>query len=130
LAGPIVELFRAEEQRLVHLFAALGEVAKGLKPRPVGVWIEGLSDPLNDIVSCWILGAPKTLTQLTDAFSQQLEPIEREFDVHVEVTEQREVNLPLSCDVASTGAARSDGSGGACNAFASDTPGAGNSQSG
>ncbi|HEY7395003.1 MAG TPA: helix-turn-helix domain-containing protein [Gemmatimonadaceae bacterium] len=85
LARPIVELFRAEEQRLVDLLAALGEVAKGLKPSPVGVWVEGLSHPLNDIVSCWVLGAPKTLTQLTDAFSQQLEPIEREFDVHVEV---------------------------------------------
>jgi DNA-binding transcriptional ArsR family regulator len=85
LARPIVELFRAEERRLTDLLAALGEVAKGLKPRPVGVWVEGLSDPSNDIVSCWILGDPKTLTQLIDAFSQQLGPIEREYDVHIEV---------------------------------------------
>jgi hypothetical protein len=85
LARPIVELFRAEARRLRDMLAALGEVAKGLKPRPIGVWVEGLSDPFNDIVACWILGDPKTLTQLTDAFSQQLGPIEREYDVHVEV---------------------------------------------
>jgi DNA-binding transcriptional ArsR family regulator len=85
LARPIVELFRAEERRLRDMLAALGEVARGLKPRPIGVWVEGLSDPLDDIVACWVLGDPKTLTQLTDAFSQQLGPIEREYDVHIEV---------------------------------------------
>jgi hypothetical protein len=47
--------------------------------------VEGLSDPLQDIVSCWILGDPAALTQITDAFSQQLGPIEREYDVHIEV---------------------------------------------
>lgn len=85
LARPILELFRAEERRLRDMLAALGELAKGLKPRPIGVWVEGLSDPFNDIVACWVLGDPKALTQLTDAFSQQLGPIEREYDVRIEV---------------------------------------------
>jgi DNA-binding transcriptional ArsR family regulator len=85
LARPIVELFRAEARRLRDMLAALGDVAKGLKPRAIGVWVEGLSDPFSDIVACWILGDPKTLPQLTDAFSQQLGPIEREYDVHIEV---------------------------------------------
>lgn len=85
LARAIVGLFRAEQQRLDDMLAALGRIAGSLKPRPVGVWVEGLSDPPGDIVSCWILGDPKTLTQLVDGFSQELSPIERKYDVHVEV---------------------------------------------
>jgi sugar-specific transcriptional regulator TrmB len=85
LARPVVELFRKEHRRLDDTLAALAEVASALRPRPVGVWVEGLSDPLNDIISCWILGDPTTLTRLTDAFSQQLGAIEREYDVHIEV---------------------------------------------
>ena len=85
LARPIAELFRAEERRLDNLLAVLGEIANGLRPRPVAVWIEGLADPFSDVVSCWILGEPKTLPQLTDDFSQPLGAIEREYDVHVEV---------------------------------------------
>lgn len=85
LAHPLVELFRAERRRLEQMIVALGRVAGVLRPRPVGVWVEGLSEPLQDIVSCWILSDPTTLPQLTDAFSQQLGPIEREYDVHIEV---------------------------------------------
>jgi hypothetical protein len=85
LARPIAELFRAEERRLDDLLVALGEVADRLRPRPVAVWIEGLADPFNDIISCWLLGDPKTLPQLTDDFSQHLGAIEHEYDVHIEV---------------------------------------------
>lgn len=85
LARPIVELFNAEERRVGDLLAALSEAARGLQPRPIGVWAAGLSDPFNDIIACWVLADPKTLASLIDAFSQQLGPIEREYDVHIEV---------------------------------------------
>lgn len=85
LARAIVGLFRAEQQKLDNMLAALGKIADSLRPRPVGVWIEGLLEPPGDVVSCWVLGDPKSLAQLTDAFSQQLGSIEREYDVHIEV---------------------------------------------
>jgi hypothetical protein len=85
LARVIVGLFRAERQRLDDMLAALGRVADSLRPRPVGVWAEGLLEPPGDIVSCWILADPKSLPQLTDAFSRNLAPIERDYDVRIDV---------------------------------------------
>ncbi len=85
LARAVAGLFRAEQQRLEDLLGALRVIAGALRPHPVGVWIEGLRAAPGDIVSCWILGDPKKLTQLTDRLSQQLGPIEREYDVQIEV---------------------------------------------
>jgi DNA-binding transcriptional ArsR family regulator len=85
LARSIAGLFRAEQKRLSDLLTALGRIAGSLRPRPVGVWTEGLSDLPGDIVRCWILGDPKSLARLVDTFSKELGPIENRYDVHVEV---------------------------------------------
>lgn len=85
LARAVTGLFRDEQQRMKDMLTALRGIAGALRPHPIGIWVEGLSDALGDIVSCWILGDPKTLTQLVNGFSQQLGPIEREYDVHIEV---------------------------------------------
>lgn len=85
LTRVILGLFRAEQQRVEDMLAALGSAARSLTPQPIGAWVEGLSDVSGDVVSCWILSDPKTLTHITDVFSQALGPIEREYDVRIEL---------------------------------------------
>lgn len=89
LAKPLATLFRAESIRLENIVLALRALFAEIRPLPTSVWIGGpiltSEDRPGDSVGLSVVADPKALPGLIDHLSGQLEPIEQQFDVHVEL---------------------------------------------
>lgn len=88
LAKPIADLFRAESRRVEALVAMLRTICKDLGVHATSIWLEDLTahdQDLADAVRCYVLADPKKLPAIVDLLSMKLEPIERKFDVRIDV---------------------------------------------
>jgi DNA-binding Lrp family transcriptional regulator len=89
LIGHLAELFRAERVRFEKILAALADVARTLRPSPKSVWIEGpvaaRRDQPGDPILIALLADSSEVGKLEDIFSRKITPIQKQFDVTIEV---------------------------------------------
>ena len=89
LTGHLTGLFRAERTRFEKILAALADVARTLRPSPKSVWIEGpvaaRRDQPGDPILIALLADSSDVGKLVDIFSRKITPIQKQFDVTIEV---------------------------------------------
>jgi hypothetical protein len=89
LSAAVAALFRAEAERVDALTAALRRSLVSIAPQPTAAWLEGSilsgEDRMGEVITCTLLGDPGSLPPMIDQLSEQLERIERKFEVHIEV---------------------------------------------
>ncbi|HET7550086.1 MAG TPA: winged helix-turn-helix domain-containing protein [Gemmatimonadaceae bacterium] len=88
LAPAIESLFAAEARSFTEFVDALIEAA-GTFPDANAVWLEGPiasgTDRLGESLSCYLLAAPERLPALTAGLRERFAPIERRYDVTIQI---------------------------------------------
>ena len=89
LSRNLSDLFRAERVRFEKFRAELASVAANLRPPAESVWIEGPiatgGDQMGDYIHVGLLAHSKDVGRLADTFSRKVTPIQKQFDVPIEV---------------------------------------------
>ncbi|MGQ0643405.1 MAG: hypothetical protein ACT4P6_21880 [Gemmatimonadaceae bacterium] len=88
LAHAVRELFAAEERRVDAFIAELRDVFNDALAQLSAAWLEGLEDAAtstSDALALYVLGDPKSLTEIVDQVSERVTPVERSFGVHLDI---------------------------------------------
>jgi hypothetical protein len=90
LAPPIAALFQAEAERIESMVAELRRMFANVSKLVTSAWLENNQDRTTsqddpDMMTCYVVGDPRSLHRVIDLIEDDLYEIERVFQVHFEL---------------------------------------------